>query len=582
MRYSTMAFGFNSPTPSSASSARSGLARWIPTRRGGKWHPRRAGQLLVAACLLLPIALFAMKALNDRAMVVAKAESDIENATSIFAQHAHNNFDIYQLAANVVNEHVRDLSWQEITTSDRVHTMLEDVARDYPEIRSLFLIDRDGTTRETSLPADIKLPNFAVRPYFTALQATDKGKRIGPHVPSLLDPSYDLILIAQPRTVTGGSFDGVISVSASPSSFEQVWQAASPGGITAMFYEDGTMLSRFPHLPGDIPQFRASAELIDAFRAHNHGIRHGTSRIEHEPTIMAFRKLDGYPIFITHALTTHAILRHWYLTLLRDSGVFAIADVCLVLLAVRVNRRARREEVALANRTDELARESLQRIIAEAELEHVLRSTLEQQEADRSRIARDLHDGLGQNVTTLHFGLDDIWRDADNAHAVRTKAQRLQAVAKEVSHEIGRIAWELRPVALDDLGLQTALQSLVDTVSVHSGLQFDLHIMLGDRRLGSAKETALYRVVQEGLANIVKHAGATRVGISLTVIANEVRLIIEDDGNGFDWDESAAPSPYGGGSGLLGMRERMSLVGGTLEVEAAAGQGAALFIRVPI
>ena len=153
MRYSTMAFGFNSPTPSSASSARSGLARWIPTRRGGKWHPRRAGQLLVAACLLLPIALFAMKALNDRAMVVAKAESDIENATSIFAQHAHNNFDIYQLAANVVNEHVRDLSWQEITTSDCVHTMLEDVARDYPEIRSLFLIDRDGWDHIYVMPA---------------------------------------------------------------------------------------------------------------------------------------------------------------------------------------------------------------------------------------------------------------------------------------------------------------------------------------------------------------------------------------------------------------------------------------------
>ena len=582
MRYSTMAFGFNSPTPSSASSARSGLARWIPARRGGKWHPRRAGQLLVAACLLLPIALFAMKALNDRAMVLAQAERDIENTTSIFAYHAHNSFDIYQLAASVVDQRVRDLSWQEIATSDRVHGNLTDLVRDYPQIRGLFVIDRDGTTRATNFPSDLKLPNFAVRPYFTALQAADKRMWSGPRLPSLLDPSYDLIMIARRRTVPDGGFDGVISVSAFPPSFEQVWQAASPGGITAMFYEDGAMLSRFPQLPRDIPQFRASADMLDAVRAHNHGIMHSTSRIAHEPTIVAFRKLDDYPIFITHALTTHAILRPWYLTLLRDSGLFAIADVCLVLLAVRVNRRARREEIALAIRTDELATESRQRIIAEAELEQVLRSTLERQEADRSRIARDLHDGLGQNVTTLHFGLDDIWRDADNAHAVRTKAKGLQAVAKGVSHEIGRIAWELRPVALDDLGLQTALQSLVDTVSAHSGLQFDLHIMLGDRRLSSAKEIALYRVVQEGLGNIVKHAGATRVGISLTVIANEVRLIIEDDGKGFDWDESAVPSPYGGGSGLLGMRERMSLVGGTLEIEAAAGQGAALFIRVPI
>ena len=350
----------------------------------------------------------------------------------------------------------------------------------------------------------------------------------------------------------------------------------------SVFGNDGVLLAYTPKPSGDILRTRVSEDLLNATRAHDRGILRRVSVLASEPVVLTYHKLDGYPIFITHAVETDAILEPWRQTLLHDSGLFAMVDAGRVLLALLVNSRARREETALAIRTEELAVESRQRLMAEAELEDVLRNTVERQEADRSRIARDLHDGLGQHVATLHFGLDDINRSADNPVGVREKAQRLQGVATEMSHEIGRIAWELRPVALDDLGLQTAIQTLVETVAAHSDLTFDLHITLGDRRLDSAKEIAFYRVVQEGMANIVKHADATRVGLSLAVTANEVRLVIEDNGRGFDWDESTLPRKRGGGSGLLGIRERLALVGGTLEIETAVGQGTALLIRVPV
>ena len=275
------------------------------------------------------------------------------------------------------------------------------------------------------------------------------------------------------------------------------------------------------------------------------------------------------------------MLQPWRRVLLRDGSLFAIADLGLVLLAFRVNRRARREEIALAIRTDELRGETHKLAKAEAELAKVLLGTLERQETDRARIARDLHDGLGQQLAVLHLGLDGVSRSADDVEAVRQQVKRLKDTATEVSYQIGRIAWELRPVALDELGLRTAIQTYIETMSTHCDLEFDLHIALGDQRLDPGVEIALYRAVQEGVTNVVKHADATRVCITLGLAAHEVRLVIEDNGKGFAEKDNDTPGSASGGLGLLGMRERMSLVGGNLEVENAPGGGATLLILVP-
>jgi signal transduction histidine kinase len=191
-----------------------------------------------------------------------------------------------------------------------------------------------------------------------------------------------------------------------------------------------------------------------------------------------------------------------------------------------------------------------------------------------------LHDSLGQYLTAMQLDLDGIARDGGVTAAIKARIDRLKVLTADAGQEVNHLAWEIRPTALDDLGLQTALQQLVEEWTERSGLAFDLHLTLDNRRLPAAVESVLYRVLQEAILNVVKHAEARRVGIILEASKTEVSLIVEDDGKGFLWtEESAKPSTR---LGILGMRERLALVGGSLEIESSPGRGATLIVHVPL
>jgi signal transduction histidine kinase len=143
--------------------------------------------------------------------------------------------------------------------------------------------------------------------------------------------------------------------------------------------------------------------------------------------------------------------------------------------------------------------------------------------------------------------------------------------------DVRRLAVELRPSALDDFGLVPAVERLADTFREQTGMRVDLESNLGEARLPSEVETVLYRIVQEALTNVVKHSGAGRVSILLTTKDGGVAAVVEDDGSGFD------PQPTGEhGLGLAGMRERVGLVGGRLQIESASGAGTTLVAEVPL
>ncbi|MGE0594851.1 MAG: GAF domain-containing protein [Hyphomonadaceae bacterium] len=231
---------------------------------------------------------------------------------------------------------------------------------------------------------------------------------------------------------------------------------------------------------------------------------------------------------------------------------------------------------------EQLKREGDRRAVLETELSEVLRRTVVEQESERQRIARELHDSLGQYLTIMQLDLDGIGRDVSASASVKDRVNRLKELTADVGQEVGHLAWEIRPTALDDLGLQTAIQQFLEEWGERAPLLFDLHLALHDRRLSPAIETALYRVLQEAIINVVKHAGATRVGVILDANESEARLIVEDDGKGFAWDEpdpSASPPLR---LGLLGVRERLALLGGTLEIETSPGAGTTLLIHVPL
>jgi signal transduction histidine kinase len=143
-------------------------------------------------------------------------------------------------------------------------------------------------------------------------------------------------------------------------------------------------------------------------------------------------------------------------------------------------------------------------------------------------------------------------------------------------HEVRRLAVELRPAALDDFGLAPAIERLVDTHRQDASIAIDLEIRLGDRRLPADVETTMYRIVQEALTNIAKHAAATKISVLLTRTPDAAVLVVEDDGEGFDSSRTTD------GLGLAGMRERIALVGGRLRVETSAGSGTTVAAEIPL
>ena len=203
-----------------------------------------------------------------------------------------------------------------------------------------------------------------------------------------------------------------------------------------------------------------------------------------------------------------------------------------------------------------------------------LRHAVAAQELERRRLARELHDQTGQELTSILLGLKGV----ENATDAAERERAIQAVRRQVLetlHDVRRLAVELRPKALDDFGLVPALERLLESFSEQTGLRADLEAHLGDR-LPSDVETALYRIVQEALTNVVKHARARSVSIVLARGGNGVIAVVEDDGRGFELD------PNGEGLGLAGMHERLALLGGKLKIESAPDRGTTIAAEVPL
>ena len=203
-----------------------------------------------------------------------------------------------------------------------------------------------------------------------------------------------------------------------------------------------------------------------------------------------------------------------------------------------------------------------------------LRRVVTAQELERQRLARELHDETGQALTSILLGLKSV-EDAKSSTEASVAAGRLRELVVTTLQDVRRLAVELRPKALDDFGLVSALERLVETFREQTGIQVDLEPRLGEERLSPDVETTLYRITQEALTNVVKHAQAKRVSIVLTRRNGSVAAVIEDDGRGFSADSED------NGLGLLGMRERITLVGGRLDVESSPGSGTTLSIEVP-
>ena len=218
----------------------------------------------------------------------------------------------------------------------------------------------------------------------------------------------------------------------------------------------------------------------------------------------------------------------------------------------------------------------------QAHFRRIARSVWRVQEEERGRFARELHDGVGHNLTAmLHLiagALASLPADAGLERA-RGDLARVQAVAEATLHDMRELSRLLRPQILDDLGLEPALRWLVRSFSETHGLAVTLEYEAGSIALDRDRSTLVFRIVQEALANIAKHADATHVEVAFRCAEREAELSVRDDGRGCAPEAALARGTEGASSGLGGMRDRARLFGGTLRVDSAPGAGFGIRLR---
>ncbi|MDI1241020.1 MAG: sensor histidine kinase [bacterium] len=204
------------------------------------------------------------------------------------------------------------------------------------------------------------------------------------------------------------------------------------------------------------------------------------------------------------------------------------------------------------------------------------------QEAERRRLARDLHDHLGQQITSIRLRIRHFIHQTHQTHPhLAASLSEIEDVAEVLDGDVSLLAWELRPVSLDKDGLRSSVENFVEAWGKNYGVETEFYSPEAFPRFEPEVELNLYRIVQEALNNSLKHASAKRVSVSMVMVDNSIRIAVEDDGRGFDPNDAIHQS-FGGGQGLSGMYERASLIGGKLEIDSSPDTGTTVYATIPI
>jgi two-component system CheB/CheR fusion protein len=263
-------------------------------------------------------------------------------------------------------------------------------------------------------------------------------------------------------------------------------------------------------------------------------------------------------------------------TMTLGSG-FGLAKIARDLTSLRQANEALRQandtlEARVLERTRELRAEAEAHRAAKMEVARLLRQVVSAQEEERGRIARNLHDQLGQRITGLRLSLERARKRIGPDRELDTALE----LTSTLDSELGFLAWEIRPAALDHLGLAAALPRYVTEWSRHYDIEAVFDCETADLPMTADAETAFYRIAQEALNNVAKHAQASRVDVLLELRGETVVMVIEDNGVGFD---ASSPESRKNGIGLMGMEERAALIDAELQFESQPGRGAAVYLR---
>lgn len=292
--------------------------------------------------------------------------------------------------------------------------------------------------------------------------------------------------------------------------------------------------------------------------------REGVIRVSEE--VQALNRAS----FVQQQQATARVYASTQRRILMQFGLALAASFLIGLIATRhvasLEAHLREQQARDARNTRDLQRLSAQLITA--------------QEEERRTIARELHDEVGQVLTAIKVELAVAQRRVESAGGSPILLDDARSITEGALHTVRDLSRLLHPALLDDLGLPAAVEAYIRDFRKRNNLVVELLQERMERRLPQETEAAAYRIIQEALTNVIRHAEATRCCIYLQRLANTVLITIEDDGVGFEADESTTPGPRRG-LGLLGIRERAAQLRGTVRVESATGRGTRITIELP-
>ncbi|MCC6880164.1 MAG: hypothetical protein KJZ92_13085 [Rhodocyclaceae bacterium] len=531
----------------------------------GGVRPARAIALfwVLASCA---IALATGAALWElRSQALARAERELENVARLLTEQTTRAVQAVDAALRGTIDRLQaDRSSGYLMDARAIHTLLRARLDGMPQARSLSVFGPDGAMLRTSMAHPVPAIAVADRAYFGVHRDDDRrGLFIDRPVRSRVDGKWTIIA-SRRLDGLGAAFDGVVAAGLDPAYFEKLYAsiALGKGGAIKLYLDDGTLLAGWPRDEAAIGRSFADAPVFRARGADALAPR----LLADGESLSAFGEAGRLPLVVAASMSRDSILAPWR----RQAGLAALAAAGVILLlglaAFALSRELAREAALTAELRD-----------SHRQLRELAAALQEVREAEQMRIARELHDELGQHLTGLK--MDISWLGgklpADHPELAR-KAEGMKKLVDTAVKSVRRIASELRPLVLDDLGLVAGLEWLVQDFSRRTGIEVALDMDIGDAAPAEAQASALFRIVQESLTNVARHAGASRVRVTLTHAGGRLLLAVQDNGKGI-----AAGAAKAGSFGLLGIRERAIMLGGEASVAGQPGEGTRVEVSLP-
>lgn len=483
-------------------------------------------------------------------------------------------------------------------------------AQSLPDPGSLWLLNERGDLLLDSTQYPSRKVNFSEREYFAVQRDQGVKVYVGPVVKGKVTNKYSFTISYR---IEGkrGEFLGILVAAIDCDEFTDFLNTINlgKGGAVAVFRTDGALILRQLMRDEYLGRNYEHLRLFEiSFGTAPSGVYETDRWMDNIRRYIAYRKIEGHPLIVAASVPTSSLLAEWHMRLRYYTGIslvifFALTGLSwFVYKSVSHEEKEKSREINDINRSLELEIAERRRVEAQLKSAHdELETRVEQRtrdlntaneqlralsarllsirEEERARISREIHDELGQALTGLKMDLSWLVRKPpEDGGSLGERIKPMTELINNTIRTVRRISTELRPGVLDDLGLVAAIEWLVEDFKNRTKIECASFADLDSAVIGTELSTSLFRILQEALTNVMRHAEATHVTISLRNDAGVIVLEVEDNGKGItERDIRNARS-----LGILGIRERALLFGGEVHIEGAAGKGTTLVIRVPL